>query len=101
MKLNLFDYSKNRKWYINLIFCLISFVGLLVIPALLYHLLRSVINNAYICDIFANVIFILILYLMYFKDLNKEFKTYKKDFKSNMKTAFKYYVVGLMGYFLI
>ncbi len=93
----IFKYSKNRKWYVNLIFCLISFIGLLVIPSIIYLLLNLVIKNSNVCDILANIIFILILYLMYYKDLNKEFKIFKNNFKSNMKVAFKYYIVGMMG----
>ncbi len=97
MKLNLFDYSKNRKWYINLIFCLISFIGLLIIPSILFIFLKMFIKDENVSDIIANLLFILLLYLMYYKDLNKEFKTFKDNFKSNVKVAFKYYVLGMMG----
>ena len=34
---------------------------------------------------------------MYYKDLNREFKTYKGNFKENFKTSFKIYLIGFMA----
>lgn len=88
-------YTKDRKLYVNIIFFIVSLVGMFIIPALFYSILTKVFNNKTVCELLANLLFILFLYLLYFKDLNKEFKTYKEKFKFNFTLGFKYYFVGL------
>ncbi len=95
--LNLFKYSKDRKFITNFCLCLISLLGMIIIPTFIYYILSFVIKNDIVRNLIANISFILILYLMYYKDLNKEAKTFTKDVKSNMNVAFKYYVLGLMA----
>ena len=43
-----------------------------------------------------DVILVLVLIILYFKELKTEFKIFKKNIKLNMDTAFKYWFVGLM-----
>ena len=45
---------------------------------------------------FTDLILVLILIILYFKELKKEFKTFKKNWKLSMDTAFKYWFIGLM-----
>ncbi len=94
MKEKLFNYSKDRPFYINLIFCIVSFAGLLIIPIIFYYLLKSFITNDKVCNFLSDVLLIIILYLMYYKDLNQEFKVFISNFKENAKKSFKYYFIG-------
>ena len=96
-KLFLFKYSKDRKFITNLILCLVSFSGLIVLPYIFYFIFHAFIKDEYLCNIVADICLIVVLYLMYFKDLNKEFKTYIKNFKENISKSFKYYIIGFIG----
>ena len=49
-----------------------------------------------IVNTFSDLILVLILIILYFKELRKEFKTFKDNWKMNMDTAFKYWFLGLM-----
>ena len=69
-----------------------------VIPIALFNI---DVNNYTASDLaivntFTDLILILILIILYFKELKKEFKTFKKNWKLNMDTAFKYWFIGLM-----
>lgn len=90
-------YSKDREWYINLLLCFISLLGVIILPSAFYIYLSKIISNTNICELLSNILFIAVLIAFYYKDLIKEFKTYKKNFKSSFKISFKYYVVGLMA----
>ena len=92
-----FKYSKDRPMYVNIIYTLIAFIGMFIIPTVFYLILNKYIKNEVVCNLISDVIFIGILYLMYFKDLNNEFKIYKGNFKENFKISFKYYILGFMG----
>lgn len=49
-----------------------------------------------IVNTFTDLILVLILIVLYYKELKKEFKTFKDNWKMNMDTAFKYWFLGLM-----
>ena len=49
-----------------------------------------------IVNTITDLILVLILIIVYFKELKKEFKTFKNNWKLNMDTAFKYWFIGLM-----
>ena len=49
-----------------------------------------------IVNTFTDLILVLILIILYFKELRKEFKTFKDNWKMNMDTAFKYWFLGVM-----
>ena len=92
-----FKYSKDRSLGINILFCILSFLGLLLFSDLLQIILNLVIKNTMICSIISNIFLIVFLYLLYLKDLNDEAKIYKKDFKKIFGTSLKYYILGFMG----
>ena len=97
MKDKIFAYSKDRPFYINLIFCIVSFIGILLIPSFFYLIFKSFIPNDNVCNLLGDLVLIAILVLMYIKDLKKEFKTYTKNYKENIKLSFKYYIMGFLG----
>ena len=49
-----------------------------------------------IVNTFTDLILVLILVILYFKELKKEFKAFKDSWKLSMDTAFKYWFIGLM-----
>jgi len=94
---SLFKYTEERSKVVNIIICILSFVCLLLVPGLVTLLLDKIIKNEMIVTLISNIILCAILYLLYFKDLNKEFNIYKGDFKNNFKKGFKIYVLGFMA----
>lgn len=46
--------------------------------------------------ILIQLLFVIILYLIYHKELKKEFKEYKKNFKTYFRFSIKYWVIGLI-----
>ena len=49
-----------------------------------------------IVNTFSDLLLVILLIILYFKELKSEFKIFKKDWKLNMDTAFKYWFIGLM-----
>ncbi len=94
---SLFKYSKDRSYIVNLIFCILSFLGLFILSGIVEILLSFIIKNGYVCSILSNSILIAFLYLLYLKDLNREAKIYKNNFKENFKNSLKLYFIGFMG----
>jgi len=50
----------------------------------------------YISEILINISFMLIIYLIYRKEINYEFKNYFKNFKKNFTFGFKFWILGLI-----
>ena len=69
-----------------------------VIPIALFNIdvKNYTASDLAIVNTFTDLILVLILIILYFKELKKEFKTFKKNWKLNMDTAFKYWFIGLM-----
>ena len=68
-----------------------------LVPSLIALILTNYIKNENVCSIIGQVIFILIIYLIYKKDLDNEAKIYFKDFKNKFKYSFKIYILGYLG----
>lgn len=92
-----FKYSKERPFYINILFFLVAFIGTFVLPSLFSEIFLGLVKNTQIATLLGNFTFILLLYLMYKKDLDKEFKKFTKGLKNNFKIGFKYYIAGLIA----
>ena len=92
-----FKYSKDRSFGINLIYCILSFLGLLILSDILQLILNVFIKNMYISNLISSIVFIVVLCLFYLRDLCDEIKIYKNNFKENFKKSFKYYILGYMG----
>lgn len=45
---------------------------------------------------FSNIMLVLVLFLIYFKSLKKEWQTFRKDGLKNLDIGFKYWMIGLM-----
>ncbi len=93
---SMFNYTKDREWYVNCLWCLFGLVGILLLPTLFALVLKDVIKNTYVCSILGEILFIIILVLIYFKDLCKEFNTFINKFRNNFGICFRYYITGLL-----
>ena len=69
-----------------------------VIPIALFNIdvKNYTASDLAIVNTFTDLILVLILIVLYFKELKKEFKTFKNSWKLSMDTAFKYWFIGLM-----
>lgn len=67
------------------------------IPIILFKMDVSKISNSVnvLLNTFSNVILFIIFFLMYRKDLIKEFKKFKDNLFENINVAFNYWLVGL------
>ena len=69
-----------------------------IIPIMLFNI---DVNNYRAQDLtiinaFAEFVLVIILILLYFKELKKEFKVFKENIKGNLDIAFKYWFIGLI-----
>lgn len=95
-------YSEDRSLTTNILWCLFALVGLVVVPSLIFFVLMYFFTTSdgfilSLYELFANFIFIGALILIYFKDLKREFKIFKKNPSLFLKRGFKLYFVGLMA----
>ena len=69
-----------------------------VIPIALFNIdvKNYTASDLAIVNTFTDLMLVLILIILYFKELKKEFKTFKNSWKLSMDTAFKYWFIGLM-----
>lgn len=69
-----------------------------VIPIALFNIdvKNYTASDLAIVNTFTDLILVLILIILYFKELKKEFKTFKNSWKLSMDTSFKYWFIGLM-----
>ena len=69
-----------------------------VIPIALFNIdvKNYTASDLAIVNTFTDLILVLILIILYFKELKKEFKTFKKNWKLSMDTSFKYWFIRLM-----
>lgn len=88
-------HTKDRKWYINLLYAIYSIGGYFLIPGILYSIISNGKENDGLSQIIALLIFAITLFIIYHKDLKKELFHFIKNFKSSMKDSIKYYFAGL------
>lgn len=90
-------HTKDRPLWLNIVTCFLSIVMYFIVAKIIATYLFQFIKNEVTCSIIGVGVYILILILVYYKDLSIEFKNYKKDFKNCIKKGFKYYFAGLLG----
>jgi len=95
-KKKLINNTMYRKTYVNIIWCLVFVLGILIIPTFINFGLKYIIHNKYICSLLSNIIFISIMVIVYYRDLKDEFKIFKRKFKDNIKLCLKYYIIGMI-----
>ena len=97
MKNKILSYTEERPFYANLIIMIFCYIGMFIIPTVVAAYFHLYIENLHICSIISDVVYILLLYFLYLKDLNREAKIYFGDFKKKFKHSFKIYLLGFMG----
>ena len=94
----------NIKKYVNiknliillLIFLLFYCSSLFkLIPIVLFNLSNKNPTDKMILTVFSDCCLLIVLVLVFIKDLIKEFKIFKKDILKNLDTGFKYWMIGL------
>jgi len=83
------------KNYKNIIKCSLVIGSMFIIPSIIALILFVFINSETICTLLANFIYIVILFMIYKKDMISEFKLFTKNFKDNIISSFKFYFIGL------
>ena len=79
-----------------LIFYFSSYLQVIPITLFNINVNNYTASDLAIVNTFTDLILVLILVVLYFKELKKEFKTFKNSWKLSMDTAFKYWFIGLM-----
>ena len=74
----LFGYSKDRPLIVNIIILIVSIIGMLVIPALISLALMHHVSDM-TASIIGDAVFILIMVLVFVRDLKDEAKRYFDD----------------------
>lgn len=90
-------FSKDRSILMNILLFILSILSIFFLPSIIALMFHNFIKDANLLSLFCNIIMIACLYLMYFKDLNSEFKKYKNNFKDFFPLSLKYYFVGLLA----
>lgn len=69
-----------------------------IIPVALFKIDINNVNNKLLgyLNLYMGIVFILIIFIVYYKDLINEFKIFIKKFSSNFDTGLKYWMLGLV-----
>ncbi len=94
------SYTKDREWYVNFLWCIYCVLGIVLLPTLFALVLKDVIKNTYACSLLGDIIFLITLITIYYKDLIKEFKLFVDKFKEQFGTCLRYYITGVMLMFV-
>lgn len=86
----------SKSCFVILMFFISSFFQ--IIPIILFNMdvNNLTANNQLLLTIFSDTIFLIILVLMYKKDLKKDFNNLKKEPYKFIDTGFKYWLIGLI-----
>ena len=83
--------KKNGK----LILCVLVILSIFIIPGIFYELL-SFIKNESVRNLLSNIIYLIILGLIYKKEILHGLKDLKKNYKKVINTGFKYWCLGIL-----
>lgn len=100
-KLEKFKSSINTKKILKLIIVLLIFflsgdIKVIIAGLLNYDIKNLTGNQMFILTTISDIILLLILGIIYFKDLKEDFKIMKKDFNKNTEVGFKYWFIGIL-----
>lgn len=91
----MFKYTHERKWETNLIIFFINIFLFVFLPSIVAVSLFKIINSETICSLIGSIVYILVLYIIYFKDINLEIKLLFKNFRECFNTMTKCYMLGV------
>ena len=69
-----------------------------IIPIMLFNIDTNnyTINDLAIINTFTDILLVIVLVIIYFKDLKEMFKRFKKSYKTDLDTGLKYWIIGLI-----
>ena len=86
----------NNAVRLLILFLLFYYSGYLqYIPVLLFRIKNITGTTSVILNTYSNTVVLLVFILVYFKDLKKEWKTFRTKLMENLDTGIKYYFLGL------
>ncbi len=88
-------YTEERDWLVNFGLFVLAAICFVLIPIVLSLVLFFIKGNA--ISLISNFAYIALVFWLYYKDLIREAKTYKANFKKCFGTGFKYYIAGLLA----
>lgn len=80
---------------VNILIFVCVLASMFFVPSLIAKVLYRFISNKYIVSLLAELIYVLLLFILFKKDLIKEAKEYKNNFSKCIKTGIKYYLIGI------
>lgn len=87
--------TKDRGLLINIIMCILSFLIFYFAPSIFYAISYVMCKNQMISEIIGRMCAVVLIALLYYKDLKKEFKELKNKIGSKIGVSFKYYGIGI------
>ena len=85
-----------KLFLIFLLFMMSSYLQLIPILLLNIDLNNLTMTEATWLTVFSDTVLLIILFIIYYKDLKKDFKNFKTNFWENMDVAIKYWLTGLI-----
>ena len=73
-------YTEERKPIINILFFALSMACLFIMPSVFYTIMRMFFEDSLTLQFLSELFAIVLLFLIYYKDLIKEFKIYIKRY---------------------
>ena len=89
-KFELFD-----KRFANIVLCFIIVCSLYFVPSYINIPVSYVIKNEDLSSLISTIIYTILLILVFYKVLKKEFIIFKNNFKKNLSSGFKWYFLGV------
>lgn len=91
-----FQKTYTRSLIVLLLFFFSSFFQLIPVQLLSIDLENVTTAQESFLNLFSNLCLLIILFVLYWKDLKRDFKTFKKNFLKNIDIGFKYWFLGLI-----
>lgn len=88
-------YTEERDWLVNFGLFVLAAICFVLVPVIISLALFFIKGN--ILSLISNFAYIALVSWLYYKDLMREAKTYKENFKKCFRTGLKYYIAGLLA----
>ena len=87
--------TKDRALILNIIICIVAFLIFYFAPSIFYAITYAITKHQMLSETLGRIIAIVLIALLFYKDLIKEVKELKNKIGSKIGTSFKYYGIGL------
>ncbi len=95
MKEKIIKIYNDNKLVFDIVICLLCIISLFVVPSFFAVLINYVINSEMVSSILSDIIYTILLLLIFKDSLIKEFKIFKKSLKKSLSIGTKYYIIGI------